>query len=36
VTERVERVAQETVIEPVQRELAAHTELCLALARLRG
>jgi hypothetical protein len=29
-------VAQETVIEPVQRELAAHTELCRALARLRG
>jgi hypothetical protein len=36
VTERVRRLAQETVVEPVQRELAAHTELCQALARLRG
>jgi predicted GTPase len=36
VTERVEQLAQDTVIEPVQRELAAHTELCRALARLRG
>ncbi len=36
VIERVDRVAQETVVEPVQRELAAHAELCRSLARLRG
>lgn len=36
VMERVQRLAQETVVEPVQRELAAHTELCQALTRLRG
>lgn len=34
VTDRVEQLAQETVVVPVQRELAAYTELCQALARL--
>ena len=32
--ERVERVADEAVVGPVERELAAHTALCGAIARL--
>jgi hypothetical protein len=34
VRERVERVADEAVIGPVERELAAHRSLCRAIARL--
>ncbi len=34
VRERVEGVAAEAVIGPVERELAAHTSLCRAIARL--
>jgi hypothetical protein len=34
VRERVERVADEAVVAPVEHELAAHTSLCRAIARL--
>jgi hypothetical protein len=34
VRERVETVATEAVVAPVERELAAHTSLCQAIARL--
>ena len=34
VRERVERVADEAVVGPVEQELAAHTSLCRAIARL--
>jgi 50S ribosome-binding GTPase len=34
VRERVERVADDAVVEPVERELAAHTSLCRAIGRL--
>jgi GTP-binding protein EngB required for normal cell division len=34
--ERVRRLADEVVIEPVERELAAHRALCQALSRVRG
>ncbi len=34
VRERVERVADEAVVGPVEQELAAHTSLCGAIARL--
>jgi hypothetical protein len=34
VRERVERVADDAVIQPVEQELAAHTSLCRAIARL--
>jgi hypothetical protein len=33
---RVEQLAQEVVVEPVERELAAYTELTQALSRVRG
>ena len=35
-SERVENLARDVVLEPVERELAAHAELCAALDRLRG
>jgi len=34
--ERVRRLADEAVVEPVERELAAHGALCQALSRVRG
>jgi GTP-binding protein EngB required for normal cell division len=34
--ERVRAVAADAVVTPVERELAAHTELCAAVVRLRG
>jgi GTP-binding protein EngB required for normal cell division len=34
VRDRVEQVAEEAVVTPVERELAAHTAVCRALARL--
>jgi hypothetical protein len=34
--ERVDRLAQDVVIEPVEHELAAHTRMCQALSRVRG
>jgi type VI protein secretion system component VasK len=34
IRERVEQVADEAVVTPVERELAAHTSLCRAVARL--
>ncbi len=36
VQERVERVADEAVVAPVESELAAHVSLCAAVRRLRG
>jgi hypothetical protein len=36
VAERVEAVALEAVLDPVERELAAHAELRRALDRVRG
>jgi GTP-binding protein EngB required for normal cell division len=36
VRERVEAVADEAVVGPVERELAAHTSLCAAIGRLGG
>ncbi len=34
IRERVEQIADEAVVTPVERELAAHTSLCRAVARL--
>jgi hypothetical protein len=34
VRERVEHVADDAVVSPVEDELAAHTSLCRAIARL--
>jgi hypothetical protein len=34
--ERVESLARDAVVEPVERELAAHTELCRAIELVRG
>jgi 50S ribosome-binding GTPase len=34
--ERVDQLAQDVVIEPVERELAAHTRMCRALSTVRG